>query len=59
MLLFEREPRIATLNGLPTTGPKGRKVIARGEAPGKRNNITSPEGVTEKDAQHGLDADFF
>ena len=42
-----------------TTSPKDRKDIARGEAPGKRNNITSPEGATEKDAQYGRDIDYF
>ncbi|MEK6622266.1 MAG: hypothetical protein AAB422_00240 [Planctomycetota bacterium] len=35
--------------------PEGLKDIARGEAPGKWNKVTSPEGAAEKDAEQGFD----
>ena len=51
--------RRGVLQYAPTTGPKGWKDIARGEAPGKCNNIASPEGVAENDALHTMDTCFF
>ncbi len=54
MLLFEHIPEVITLNGRLTTGPKGRKIIARGEAPGRKAKGNQPRRGDTKGRIIGL-----
>ena len=47
-------PEVATLKGRPTTGPKGRKYIARGEAPGREAKGNQPRRGDTKGRIIGL-----